>query len=160
MSACAFAHDPSGAWKALPWVGSVPGAYWVALEVESIAPSRVARSVMDLTPPLQQMAGATLRDRRGWTASLFVARLYSDPLAEDEGMRIPDSAVVNARLTRRLGHDVLAALDIFNVFDRRAPGVDGLTLSRWAGAGSANASYLSTPGEPRGVRLSLRWIFR
>lgn len=160
MSACAFAHDPSGAWKASPWVGGIPGASWVALEVESIVPSGGPRSVMDLAPPLQQIAGATVRDPHGWTASLFVTRLYADPLADDEGVRMPDSPVVNARLTHRLGNDGLAALDIFNVFDRRVPGMDVATLSRWAGTNPVNGSYLAFPGEPRGVRLSLRWTFR
>jgi len=109
--------------------------------------------------PRVEIAGATLRHLDGWSASLFVSGAAADRAAGDESVRLPDSVVVNARLTRRLTRSTWLGLDVFNVFDRRASGVDDFTMSRLWSPGGAPEDFLVHPGEPRGFRLTLRRTF-
>jgi outer membrane receptor protein involved in Fe transport len=106
------------------------------------------------------IAGATLRNLGGWSASLFVTRASADAAADDDSLRIPDSTAVNARLARRIFRHTTLTLDAFNLFDRRAQGVDELVASRRWSQGGMPEDFLVHPGEGRGVRLGIRWTFR
>lgn len=118
-----------------------------------------ARPAFALAAPRLRIAGASLRHIDGWSASLFVSRAAPDHAANDESVRLPDSVVVNARLTRRLARSTWLGLDVFNVFDHRAGGLDEFTMSRLWSPGGAPEEFLVHPGEPRGVRLTLRRTF-
>ena len=128
----ARADSPFGAWRS--WVA--PGA------------------------PRLALAGATLRNLNGWSASLFVTRALADPALADEGVQVPDSTAVNARLARRISRSTRLTLDVFNLFDRRADPLDAFVASSSWAPGGMPEDFLVHPGEPRGVRLSLRWTFR
>jgi outer membrane receptor protein involved in Fe transport len=153
---------PTGSWRdaARPGaVASILGKSWVELEAGSVA-LPAPESFGRVRGPQVHIAGATLRNLGGWSASLFVTRASADAAADDESLRIPDSTAVNARLARRIFRHTTLTLDAFNLFDRRAHGVDELVASqRWSQGGTPE-DFLVHPGEGRGVRLGIRWTFR
>lgn len=158
-SACA---DPIGSWRAASHPGALAGILgksWIEIELGSVSlPS--SPSFGTAPGPRVQLAGATLRNLAGWSASLFVTRAARAASANDESLTIPDSTAVNARLARHVWRNTTLTLDAFNLFNRRTGGTDEFVASRlWSQAGTP-ADYLVHPGEGRGVRLGLRWTFR
>ena len=92
------------------------------------------------TAQATELAGTTLRDRSGWSASLFVSpppetRNYTEPAP---AIVVPPA--VNARISRPLARGLRLSFDVNNVFDRRLP----------------SDNYLFQPAQPRGFMLELR----
>ncbi|HEX3097146.1 MAG TPA: hypothetical protein VHQ02_05475 [Usitatibacter sp.] len=147
-------------WRSLEEPGALAallGSSWASLEVGSAVSAPSVLPASGSTPHLA-IAGATLRDAGGWSASLFVTHAIADP--DSESLRLADSTAVNARLARRLGHGTTVMLDVFNLLDRRESGLDAfVAASRWS-AGGMPEDYLVHPGEPRGIRLGIRKTFR
>jgi outer membrane receptor protein involved in Fe transport len=147
-------------WRSLERPGALAallGPSWASLEIASVVPAVPSMPGSEAAPRLA-IAGATLRDGSGWSASLFVSHAIADRDAEP--LRLSDSTAVNARLARRIGRGTTLTLDVFNVLDRRDPGLDAfVAASRWS-AGGMPEDYLVHPGEPRGVRLGIRKTFR
>ena len=90
-----------------------------------------------------ELAGTTLHDRSGWSASLFVSsqpdrQNYTDPAPE---IVVPPA--VNASISRPLAKGLRLSFDVKNVFDRHLP----------------SDNYLFQPAEPRGVVIQLRKTF-
>lgn len=159
----ASAHDPHGSWRDATRPGalaSILGESWVELEAGSVAlaPSPGA-GLGRAAGPQARIAGATLRDRNGWSASLFVTRAAAGQHADDESVLLPDSTAVNARFTRRLGRDTSVTLDAFNLFDAHTGPLDAFVASQWWAPGGMPEDYLVHPGERRGLRLGIRWTF-
>lgn len=129
--------------------------------MSSIAPSS-ARSPNALagTQPRLALAGATLRNLNGWSASLFVSRALADPSAPESLVRPADATAVNARLARRLSPTTSVTFDVFNLLDRRQGAFDAFVASNQWSSGGMPEDFLVHPGEPRGVRLGIRWTFR
>jgi hypothetical protein len=133
------------------------GSSWASLEVGAAVCAPAAFPGTESAPRLA-IAGATLRDPGGWSASLFVTRALADPAGEP--VRLADSTAVNARLARRVAPHTTLMLDVFNVLDRRVDGLDAfVAASRWS-AGGMPEDYLVHPGEARGIRLGIRRTFR
>ena len=158
--AAAGAHAEARSWRSLEEPGALAallGSSWTSLEIGSAVSSPAALPGSE--PPHRfAIAGATLRDAGGWSASLFVTHAIADPA--DEALRLADSTVLNARLARRLGHGTTVMLDLFNVLDRRESGLDAfIASSRWSSGGMPE-DYLVHPGEARGIRLGIRKTFR
>jgi outer membrane receptor protein involved in Fe transport len=104
-------------------------------------------------------AGTTVRDRSGWSASLFVAYVDRVHFADDAAAPLATTPVVNATVSRRLTRSTRLTFDVFNVLDRQVPGLDYLAASRaWDGS-AAYDDFLFRPAEPRGFRLRLRISF-
>lgn len=90
-----------------------------------------------------ELAGTTLHDRSGWSASLFVSpqpdrHNYTEPAPE---IVVPPA--VNASISRPLAKGLRLSFDVKNVFDRHLP----------------SDNYLFQPAEPRGVVIQLRKTF-
>ena len=147
-------------WRSLQRPGALAawlGPSWASLEIASVASTVPALPGSDAAPRLA-IAGATLRDASGWSASLFVSHALADSGADR--VRLADSTAVNARLARRLGRGTTLTLDLFNLLDRRDPGLDAFVASsRWSSGGMPE-DYLVHPGEARGLRLGIRKAFR
>jgi len=107
-----------------------------------------------------RLAGATLRNLNGWSASLFVSRAAAGEYADDETLRLPDSTSVNARVARRIARGTTLTLDAFNLFDSHGTALDELVAAQLWAPGGMPEDYLVHPGERRGVRLGIRWTFR
>lgn len=160
----ARADGPHGSWRASTQPGalaSLLGKSWVEIESGSVAlaPAPGARFGQAAGPQVR-IAGATLRDRNGWSASLFVTRAAAGEYADDESSLLPDSTAVNARLVRRLRRDTTLTLDAFNLFDAHPSAMDAFVASQLWAPGGMPEDYLVHPGERRGVRLGIRWTFR
>jgi len=155
----ALAASPSGSWRdvARPGaLGAVLGKSWVELELgEAALP--LAQPFGTVRAPQVRIAGATLRNLNGWSASLFVARALAGDV--DEGLTIPDSTAVNARLARRIARNTTLTLDAFNLFDRRPGPADEFAASHLWSASGVPENFLVRPGEARGFRLGIRWAF-
>jgi hypothetical protein len=153
------AHAQDRSWRLAERPGALAallGSSWASLEIDSAVATPAAFPGTGSAPRLA-IAGATLRDPGGWSASLFVTHALAEP---GEPLRAADSTAVNARLARRLGHGTTVMLDVFNVLDRREAGLDAfVAASRWS-AGGMPEDYLVHPGEPRGIRLGIRKTFR
>jgi hypothetical protein len=158
--ASAAAHGEERSWRTLEAPGALAallGSSWASLEIGSAVSAPAAFPGTESAPRLA-IAGATLRDVGGWSASLFVTHALVDPVGEP--VRLADSTAVNARLARRLGHGTTVMLDVFNVLDRRETAQDAfVAASRWSGGGMPE-DYLVHPGEARGFRLGIRKTFR
>lgn len=159
----ALAAGPNGSWRD----AATPGGYdsyasksWVALELGALA----ADSWMPADPfaptPGLALAGATLRARGGWSASLFVSRAFAAPTANDASLLLPTSTALNAELGRNLTQSLRVTFDAFNLLDRRDPALDDFIASRTYAPAAMAPGYLVHPGEPRGFRLGLRITFR
>lgn len=105
------------------------------------------------------MAGSTLRIPPGWTASLFVGHPQAPSAFERPSESTPAVPPVNARVARRLSKTARVELEVFNMLDRRGPGVDGATGARLFGAPGGPGDYLLHPAEPRTFVLSFKKTF-
>jgi len=156
----AYADGPSGSWRASTRPGalaSILGSSWVELELGSVA-LPLAQPFGKVEGPQVRIAGATLRNLNGWSASLFVTRALAGEV--DEGLTIPDSTAVNARLARRISRGTTLTLEAFNLFDRRPGPADDFVASQlWSPSGVPD-NFLVRPGEARGFRVGIRWSFR
>lgn len=156
------ADDPLGSWRAATLPGAAAGLLgrsWVELELRSTAlQADAGPAPSPAGAPRLAIAGATLRNLNGWSASLFVSRALAGA-ASEEAVRIPGSIAVNARLSRRLSCHSSVTLDVFNLLDRRAAPLDDFMASRlWSPAGMPE-DFLVHPGESRGLRLAIRRTF-
>ena len=107
----------------------------------------------------QAAAGTTLKDRSGWSASLFVPPTEKRSYVEDPNIRLAVPPTVNETISRRLAKRTRLSFDVFNVFDRNTGPVDYFfSPEPWKAAGPTD-NYLFGPGEQRGFRLRLRVDF-
>jgi hypothetical protein len=155
-----LAAGPSGSWREATQpgaLGAILGKSWVQLELgEAALP--LAQPFGTVRAPQVRIAGATLRNLNGWSASLFVSRALSGEL--QEGVSIPDSTAVNARLARRIGRSTTLTVEAFNLFDRRPGPADQFVASQLWSPSGVPENFLVRPGEARGFRLGIRWSFR
>ena len=139
------------------------GGSWVSLALHAsashLATFTPGTAATDPEGPVYANAGATIRDRSGWSASLFVSTLGRSRMVDDEAKRLRSSSVVNAQIGRRLSKTTRLSFDVFNVFDHRGGDLDYFSASRlWSTYGLAE-NYLFNPAEPRGFRVRLRQAF-
>jgi hypothetical protein len=157
-----LAAGPDGSWRDAATPGGL-AAYasqsWVSLELGAIAPDSW-RPADPFTPaPSLALAGATLRTGGGWSASLFVTRVFAAPDARDASLLAPASSAVNAQLTRSLSSSLRVTFDAFNLLDHRDYAMDEFIASRTYAPAAMATGYLAHPGEPRGFRIGLRKTF-
>ena len=78
------------------------------------------------------------------------------PLVEDDSQRSKATALASLRVGYRIAPDVRVAVDVFNLFDRKASDIDYYYASRLKGepGGGVNDIHFH-PVEPRSVRVTL-----
>lgn len=101
---------------------------------------------------------ATLRELRGWSASLQWRYLGSGALVEDNSQRARPSLTTNLRLAYAFGPRVEASLDVFNLTDREVNDIQYFYESDppFKDAGAYRHVH---PAEPRTARVTLRLGF-
>ena len=132
---------------------------WVTLELGAMAPQSWAPSDPFTASPGLALAGATLRAKGGWSASLFVSRAFARPGADDASLLLPSSTALNAQLSRGLTRTLHVTFDAFNLLDRRDAAMDEFIASRTYAPAAMAGGYLVHPGEPRGFRIGIRKTF-
>jgi outer membrane receptor protein involved in Fe transport len=100
--------------------------------------------------------GVTLVDWGPWSGSLQVRHFGPRALVEDASVRSQATTLANLRTGYRLSRQWSAALDVFNVFDRRASDIDYFYASRLRGEPVAGVEDVHFhPVEPRTLRFTL-----
>ena len=104
--------------------------------------------------------GASVRDRGPWFGHLQVRHIGPRPLVEDNAQRSASTTLASLRVGYRLNRDVRLALDVFNLFDRKASDIDYFYASRLRGEapGGVEDRHFH-PVEPRSARLTLTTNF-
>lgn len=104
--------------------------------------------------------GATVTDRGPWFGQFQLRYFGPRALIEDNSQRSKATTLAYLRVGYKLSEDVRLALDVFNLFDRKASDIDYYYASRLPGEGAAGVNDIHFhPVEPRSVRLTLTASF-
>ncbi len=104
--------------------------------------------------------GATLTDHGPWSGHLGLRYFGPRPLIEDNSQRSKATTLVYARAGYKLTKDTRLALDVFNLFDRKASDIDYYYASRLKGEPAEGVNDIHFhPTEPRSLRLTLSTNF-
>ncbi|WP_082616799.1 TonB-dependent receptor domain-containing protein [Massilia sp. Root418] len=104
--------------------------------------------------------GVTVTDLQRWSGALQLRYFGARPLVEDNSVRSAATTLAYARLGYRISGKTSLALDVFNLFDKRASDIDYFYASRLPGeAAEGVADRHFHPVEPRAVRLTLTHKF-
>jgi len=100
--------------------------------------------------------GATVTDRGPWFGQFQLRYFGPRALIEDDSQRSKATTLAYLRVGYRINKDLKLALDVFNLFDRKASDIDYYYASRLPGEGAAGVNDIHFhPVEPRSVRLTL-----
>ncbi|MBA2961951.1 MULTISPECIES: TonB-dependent receptor [Ramlibacter] len=100
--------------------------------------------------------GATVTQYGPWFGQFQLRYFGPRPLIEDNSQRSASTTLAYLRVGYRVTPKLKLALDVFNLFDRKASDIDYFYVSRLAGeplAGVADRHF--HPVEPRSLRLTL-----
>jgi outer membrane receptor protein involved in Fe transport len=104
--------------------------------------------------------GATLKDWGPWFGQFQYRFFGPRPLVEDNSQRSKATSLATLRAGYRFSPHTSVALDVFNLFDRKASDIDYYYASRLPGEPAAGVSDIHFhPVEPRSVRLTLSTMF-
>ena len=100
--------------------------------------------------------GATVAGLGRWSGQFQVRYFGPRALVEDDSQRSKATTLATLRVGYAITSEVRVALDVFNVFDRKASDIDYFYASRLKGEPIAGVSDVHFhPVEPRSVRLTL-----
>jgi len=104
--------------------------------------------------------GATLKDWGPWFGQFQLRYFGPRPLIEDDSVRSKATTLAYLRAGYRFSEQTKVALDVFNLFDRKASDVDYYYASRLQGEPAAGRDDVHFhPVEPRSVRVTLTTSF-
>jgi len=104
--------------------------------------------------------GATLKDWGPWFGQFQYRFFGPRPLVEDNSQRSKATSLAYLRAGYRFTPHTNVALDIFNLFDRKASDIDYYYASRLPGEPAAGVNDIHFhPVEPRSFRLTLNTTF-
>jgi len=96
----------------------------------------------------------------GWFGGARLRYFGPRPLDESNDVRSSSSTLVNAKAGYRFTRRWQAALEVYNIFDRKVSDIDYYYTSRLPGEPAAGVDDVHThPAEPRTARLSLTYSF-
>ncbi len=100
--------------------------------------------------------GVSVLDHGPWFGHFQIRYFGPRPLIEDDSVRSKSTTLASARVGYNLNHNLKVALDVFNLFDRKASDIDYDYTSRLPGepADGVNDIHFH-PVEPRTARLTL-----
>ena len=99
-------------------------------------------------------------DRIGpWFGAMRFRYFGPRPLIEDNSVRSKPSALTNLRLGYRFEKQASLALDVYNLFDRKANDIEYWYESQLPGETAAQYDRHIHPTEPRSLRLTLQYRF-
>jgi outer membrane receptor protein involved in Fe transport len=104
--------------------------------------------------------GATVTQFGPWSGQLQLRYFGPRPLIEDDSRRSKATTLAYLRVGYKVNRDVKVALDVFNLFDRKASDIDYFYASRLRGEPAGGVEDLHFhPVEPRRFRLTLTTSF-
>jgi len=127
----------------------------------SATPPLPARATMCRAPSRPWCRSAPPSPIRGpWFGQLQLRYFGPRPLVEDNSQRSKATTLAYLRAGYKLTKDVKLALDVFNLFDRKASDIDYYYASRLNGEAAEGVNDIHFhPVEPRSLRLSLMASF-
>jgi outer membrane receptor protein involved in Fe transport len=104
--------------------------------------------------------GATVTEHGPWFGQFQLRYFGPRPLIEDDSQKSKATTLAYLRVGYKITKDVKVALDVFNLFDRKASDIDYDYASRLPGdaAGGVNDIHFH-PVEPRSLRVTLTASF-
>jgi outer membrane receptor protein involved in Fe transport len=100
--------------------------------------------------------GATVVDRGPWFGHFQLRYFGPRPLAEDNSQRSHGTTLAYLRIGYKFSNGLKLALDVFNLFDRKASDIDYFYASRLPGEAADGVPDIHFhPVEPRNARLTL-----
>jgi hypothetical protein len=148
--------------RGIEWNNHYRAAPWLLLDAD-LALSRARFS--DRDPAGDRVPGAVDRvaslgvsvvDLGRWFGHVQLRHFGPRPLVEDNSQRSKATTLAYLRVGLRLGSDVRVALDVFNLFDRRASDIDYFYASRLRGEPAEGVEDIHFhPVEPRRFRVTL-----
>ena len=144
---------------ALPWLlfdGDIAVSRARFTTDDSTTPGRFVPGSVNTVVSL----GATVLDRGPWFGHFQLRYFGPRPLIEDDSQRSKATTLAYLRVGYKLTPNVRVALDVFNLFDRKASDIDYFYTSRLRGepAGGVDDIHFH-PVEPRRFRLTLTSSF-
>ncbi|WP_395688028.1 TonB-dependent receptor [Caenimonas koreensis] len=103
--------------------------------------------------------GATVTDYGPWSGSVQLRYFGPRPLIEDNTVRSASTVLTNLRIGYKVNAKTRVAMDVFNVFNRKASDIDYLYDSQLRGEAAPVSDRHFHPVEPRTVRVSLTHSF-
>ncbi len=104
--------------------------------------------------------GATVRDAGRWSGSFQLRHFGPRPLVEDGGVKSASTTLAYLRAGLQLARRTSVALDVFNLFDRRASDIDYYYRSRLPGEPAEGVDDIHFhPVERRSLRVTLAHRF-
>ena len=95
-------------------------------------------------------------DRGPWFGHFQLRYFGPRPLIEDDSQRSKSTTLAYLRVGYKISKDVKVALDVFNLFDRKASDIDYYYASRLKGEPADGVNDLHFHSvEPRSFRLTL-----
>ncbi len=95
-------------------------------------------------------------DRGPWFGQFQLRYFGPRPLIEDDSQRSKATTLAYLRVGYKVTPSVKVALDVFNLFDRKASDIDYYYASRLKGEPAAGVNDIHFhPVEPRSLRLTL-----
>jgi outer membrane receptor protein involved in Fe transport len=100
--------------------------------------------------------GATVVQQGPWFGHFQLRYFGPRPLVEDNSQRSRGTTLAYLRVGYKFSSELKLALDVFNLFDRKASDIDYFYASRLSGEPAAGISDIHFhPVEPRNVRITL-----
>ena len=100
--------------------------------------------------------GVSVLDRGPWFGHFQLRYFGPRPLIEDNSVRSQSTTLASARIGYNINKSVKVALDVFNLFDRKASDIDYYYASRLQGEPLEGVNDIHFhPVEPRTARISL-----
>jgi outer membrane receptor protein involved in Fe transport len=99
--------------------------------------------------------GATVIERGPWFGHFQLRYFGPRPLVEDNSRRSRGTTLAYLRVGYKFSSDLKLALDVFNLFDRKASDIDYFYSSRLPVEAAGVADVHFHPVEPRSLRLTL-----
>jgi len=99
--------------------------------------------------------GATLDDLGRWSGSAQLRYFGPRPLTEDASVNSRSTVMTNLRIGYKFDKNLRFALDVFNLFNRKASDIDYYYASQLRGEAAPANDVHFHPIEPRSLRLTV-----
>ncbi|MES3001521.1 MAG: TonB-dependent receptor [Pseudomonadota bacterium] len=99
--------------------------------------------------------GVTMPDMGRWSGSMQLRYFGPRPLIEDNSVRSSSTVLTNLRVGYRMDAKTRVAVDVFNLFNRKASDIDYYYDSQLRGESTPVTDRVFHPVEPRAVRVTL-----
>jgi len=163
--------EPNGASKryGVEWNNHYHGLDWLWIDADlAWTHARYAQqdangSPGDLIPnaiPKVARVGVSVRDLGPWAGMLELRYFSAYPLTQDGTLTAPSALVANLRLERSITASADLSLDVLNLFNRKYYDIAyEQDFQAYASSAAVPSGVTVHPGEPRQLRLTLRWKF-